>query len=144
MADIRHSILIDAPAQRVYPLISSAHGFSQCWAADAATHTSSGAVELGFFNRATLYRLDPGRMSPPLEAEWACVTGQEWSGTRLLFRLEARGAQTLLRFTHADWAADTDYFVSCTTTWGELMFRLKSAAEGKSRGPLFLAASLAY
>jgi hypothetical protein len=50
----------------------------------------------------------------------------------------------LLRFTHADWAADTDYFVSCTTTWGELMFRLKSAAEGKSRGPLFLAASLAY
>jgi len=28
--------------------------------------------------------------------------------------------------------------------WGELMFRLKSAAEGKSRGPQFLPASLAY
>jgi len=48
-----------------------------------------------------------------------------------------------VRFTHAGWESETDYFVSCTTTWGELMFRLKAAAEGKPRSPLFLPASLA-
>jgi hypothetical protein len=37
-----------------------------------------------------------------------------------------------------------DYFTSCNTTSGELIFRLKAAAEGKPRGPLFLAADLAY
>ncbi len=37
-----------------------------------------------------------------------------------------------------------DYFVSCNTTWGELMFRLNAAAEGKTPGPLFSAIGLAY
>ena len=73
-----------------------------------------------------------------------CETGAEWSGTHLVFRLEGRGGGTLVRFTHAGWQSETDYFVSCNTTWGELIFRLKSAAEGKSRGPLFLAADMAY
>ena len=50
----------------------------------------------------------------------------------------------MLRFTHAGWRAEYDYFLSCNTTWGELMFRLKSAAEGKSCGPLFRAADMAY
>jgi hypothetical protein len=62
----------------------------------------------------------------------------------LVFLLEARPSGTLLRFTHAGWQAETDYFTSCNTAWGELMFRLKAAAEGKPRGLLFLAADLAY
>jgi len=62
----------------------------------------------------------------------------------LLFELTEQDGKTLLRFTHANWQAETDYFVSCTTAWGELMFRIKAAAEGKHPGPLFLADSLAY
>jgi hypothetical protein len=41
-------------------------------------------------------------------------------------------------------AANPEAIYSCNTTWGELMFRLKSVAEGKPRGPLFLASELAY
>jgi hypothetical protein len=37
---------------------------------------------LGFFHRATLYRLAPLRMVPPQTAEWLCESSQEWSGTR--------------------------------------------------------------
>jgi hypothetical protein len=40
--------------------------------------------------------------------------------------------------------AETDDFVACTTTWGELMFRLKATAEGKSPGPLFSSTGMAY
>jgi hypothetical protein len=61
-----------------------------------------------------------------------------------VFELEPRNGKTLVRFTHAGWAAATEYFVSCNTTWGALMYRLKAAAEGKAPGPLFLANSLAY
>ncbi len=39
---------------------------------------------------------------------------------------------------------ETDYFVSCTTVWGELMFRIKSTAEGKTLGPLFARSGMAY
>lgn len=142
MADILHSIQISAPADAVYPLISTAQGLTQWWAADVIE--TGGAVELGFFNRQTTYRLRPRVNESPSHFQWACETGKEWSGTRLIFKLESAGNGTLVRFTHAGWESATDYFVSCTTVWGELMFRLKSAAEGKARGPLFLASSLAY
>lgn len=100
-------------------------------------------VELGFFNRATLYRLAPVRVNTSV-AEWQVETGQEWSGTRLIFELAPQSGNTLVRFTHADWKAETEYFISCTTVWGELMFRLKATAEGKTPGPLFTVNALAY
>src|SRR5690242_11360357 len=138
MPDIQHAIQIATRPERIYSLVSTAEGFSHWWATDI---TEAGdAVELGFFNRATVYRLRLKVNASPRNAEWICETGDEWNSTRLIFRLEARGAGTLLRFTHAGWRAETDYFTSCNTTWGELMFRLKAAAEGKPRGALFQAA----
>ncbi len=136
MPDIRHSVEIDVPAKEVYPLVSSAPGFSKWWAEDVTTRPDR-VLDLGFFNRATVYSLQLVRTSTPSEAEWSCLNGKEWRGTRLLFQLNESKGQTLLRFTHANWEADTDYFVSCNTTWGALMFRLKAAAEGKAPGPLF-------
>jgi len=142
MADIRHSIEVETSPEVIYPLVATGGGFEQWWAADV---TESGpAVELGFFHRATVYRLRLITERPPVEADWLCESGHEWSGTHLRFQLERRPKGTLVRFTHAGWQAETDYFVSCTTTWGELMFRLKAAAEGKARGPLFLAAGMGY
>lgn len=49
-----------------------------------------------------------------------------------------------LDFLHANWSDATPYFVSCNTTWGGLMFRIRSAAEGQRPGPLFARQSLAY
>ena len=137
MADIEHAIQIASAPETLYPLVATAKGFGQWWAADITEQ--AGKVELGFFNRATVYGLRLKVDDAPVEAEWICETGKEWSGTHIKFRLEGRGSGTLVRFTHSGWEAKTEYFVSCNTTWGELMFRLKAAAEGKSRGPLFLA-----
>jgi len=144
MADIKHMIQIAAAPGIVHPLVSSAQGFKRWWAEDVAEDRTGGNVELGFFNRATVYGLQPQRIEAPLTAHWLCHTGKKWSGTRLLFDLTEQKGQTLLRFTHAGWQAETDYFISCTTTWGELMFRIKAAAEGKAPGPLFTATGLAY
>jgi hypothetical protein len=142
MADTRHSIQIAAAPEAIYPLVAAAKGFGERWAADIME--SAHTVDLGFFNRATVYRLKLVADQPPVHADWVCESGDEWGGTRISFRLEARAGGTMLRFTDAGWRSETDYFLSCNTTWGELMFRLKSAAEGKSRGPLFLAGSTAY
>ena len=142
MADIRHSIQAMAKREEIYPLIATARGFAKWWATDVTE--SPGVVELGFFNRATLYRLRLESATSPAEAEWLCETGDEWSGTRITFRLEQDRAGTLIRFTHGGWANESDYFVSCNTTWGELMFRLKVVAEGKSARPLFRVADMAY
>ena len=142
MADIRHAIQISVPAASVFPLVATAHGWSRWWAADV--REANGAIEVGFFKRATLYRLKALLNESPTRSEWLVETGAEWSGTRLAFQLEAAASGTQLRFTHAGWRSETEYFVNCTTTWGELMFRIKAAAEGKPRGPLFLPDSMAY
>jgi uncharacterized protein YndB with AHSA1/START domain len=144
MPDIKHMIQIAAEPKTVHPLVATAQGFSRWWAADVTEHKATGNVELGFFNRATVYGLQPIQIAAPVKAHWLCQTGKEWSSTRLFFDLAEQKGQTLLRFAHAGWQAETDYFVSCNTTWGELMFRLKSTAEGKSPGPLFSGAGLAY
>jgi hypothetical protein len=144
MPGIKHSIQIAVAPQLVHPLVASAEGFSRWWAADVTTDKKTGNVELGFFNRATVYALHPVQMAAPRQAHWLCQSGKEWSGTRLLFDLAEQKSQTLVRFTHADWQSETDYFVACNTTWGELMFRLKAAAEGKTPGPLFSATGMAY
>ena len=144
MPDIKHSIQIAATPQVVHPLASSAEGFSRWWAADVTQDTTSGNVELGFFNRATVYGLRPVQIAAPRQAHWLCQSGKEWNGTRLLFDLTEQKGQTLVRFTHADWQTETDYFVACNTTWGELMFRLKAVAEGKTVDPLFSKSGMAY
>jgi hypothetical protein len=66
--------------------------------------------------------------------------GVGWHSHQLSARNGGNGS---LRFAHSDWSADTEYFLSCNTTWGEFMFRIKSSAEGKPQGPRFLADSLA-
>jgi uncharacterized protein YndB with AHSA1/START domain len=141
VADIRHMIRIAAAPARVYPLVATPEGLARWWAEDV--EKADGVVRLGFFKRQTVYNL---RLieSQPTRVTWRCESGDEWSGTELRFELADSAGATMLRFTHANWKADTDYYVMCTTTWGDLMFRLAAEAEGRVRGPLFKRESLAY
>ena len=102
MADIKCSISIDTPRERVFPLIASGSGFARWWATDVIEDYSTGIIEVAFFNRATVYRLKPIRSSTSWTTEWMCQTGQEWAGTRLLFELTETSGKTQLRFMHAD------------------------------------------
>ena len=142
MPDIQHSVQIAAKPEAIYLLVATADGFRKWWATDVIE--ACGAVELGFFNRASVYRLRLQTEKSPTEVEWRCETGAEWTATRIRFRLEAGETGTLLRFTHEDWQAASDYFISCNTAWGELMYRLKAVAQGKTPGPLFSTAGMAH
>ena len=145
MPDIRHSIQVAAAPDRVHSLVSSSHGFSLWWAADVTENAATKSVDLGFFNRSTIYRLQPTDfLASPRESAWLCLSGKEWVGTSLFFRIASVDHQTLLQFTHAGWQAETPYFISCNTTWGALMYRLKAIAEGKPLGPLFSADGMTY
>jgi hypothetical protein len=92
MADIQHSVQIAAKPETIYPLIVTAKGLSQWWAIDITE--PPGVVELGFFNRTSIYRLRLKVDKPSAQAEWACETGAEWTGTLIKFRLEAGDLET--------------------------------------------------
>src|SRR5215831_9965619 len=89
MAEIYHLISIDADLTSVLPLFQP-EGFTQWWAEDV--FEEDGAVHLGFFNRATVYRLSEALDVEYREAElmypvtaWRCETGAGWSNTVLVF-----------------------------------------------------------
>ena len=125
MADIRHSLVIAASPDRVRTLVSTADGLKSWWAEDVVA--AGAAVGLRFFNGTTTYRLVPQTQQDGVR--WTCETGNEWAGTDIVFRLQPRGAQTLVEFSHERWASETPYFTSCNTVWGHLMFKLKLAVE---------------
>lgn len=143
MADITHLIRIAAPAATLQALVATPAGLARWWAEDVESSDPRHA-QLGFFNRSTVYALRLERDDDTQTAVWTCESGHEWAGTRLEFVLAPTGRETTLRFTHAAWAAPTDYFHSCNTVWGELMFRLKGEAEGRALGPLFSRAAMSY
>ncbi len=143
MPDIAHHIVIEATADAIFPLVATGEGLAQWWAEDM-TQAPDGSVELGFFDRATVYRLRPQTQLTPRRATWVCETGTEWVNTRLMFELLPKGAHTGVRFTHSGWREATEFFVSCNTTWGGLLFRLRAEAEGRGDGPLFRKSSRAY
>lgn len=142
MPDLHHSISINASSEVVASLVSTADGLQQWWAEDVEAQPDGG-VSLGFFKRTTVYRLRLIERGA-LRVAWRCESGQEWQGTDLIFTLQPQKAGVLLDFVHANWSSLTPYFTSCNTSWGGLMFRLRSAAEGRHTGPLFQRDSLAY
>lgn len=70
--------------------------------------------------------------SPRKRVVWSCVGGpDEWRGTVLTWVLSREGEGTKLRFKHGKWRSTKGDFARCNSTWGALMHRLKSYAEGK-------------
>jgi hypothetical protein len=51
-----------------------------------------------------------------------CVDGiEDWVGTELSFTLDNNEGKTRVRFAHANWKNDRDFFAACSFTWGRYM-----------------------
>jgi len=62
----------------------------------------------------------------------------EWTNTRLAWTISTQDGATRLHLTHADPKGTSSSCASRNSTWGELMYRLKSYVEGKNPGPHWL------
>jgi uncharacterized protein YndB with AHSA1/START domain len=137
MAEMHHEIQIEASPQKVYDAITAQEGLRSWWTADSVAKPSVGTIaEFGFDKRTILFRMRVEELKPGKRVVWACLGDpDEWKGTRLTWDISQRGKITTLHFTHSDWRSATSFFATCNSTWGELMYRLKAYAEGKSPGP---------
>lgn len=142
MAEILHRILISAPAEKVLPLVTTAEGFRAWWTSNVDAKPEKGYVDRFRFEGASIefpFRVD--EISPTRVAS-TCIEGPkvppEWLGTRIAFDLlPGPEGRVDLRFSHSNWKSADAYYAMCNTTWGDLMFRLRDAAEGHGRGPHF-------
>jgi hypothetical protein len=96
-------------------------------------------AEFGFEKRQVVFRMTIDRLDPAQRVVMRCHGDHpEWNNTTLswdLVKSESDKRPTTLRFTHSGWRELSDYCIGCNSMWGNLMFRLKDAAEGNGRGP---------
>jgi uncharacterized protein YndB with AHSA1/START domain len=140
MADLKHIVPINAPPEKVYAAVATQAGMRSWWTADTRMEESvGGKAEFGFEKGQVVFHMTIDRLDPAQCVVMRCHGDHpEWNNTTLswdLVKSESDEGPTMLRFTHSGWREFTDYCIGCNSMWGNLMFRLKDAAEGNGRGP---------
>jgi uncharacterized protein YndB with AHSA1/START domain len=152
MPDIRHEILIGAPAAVLYTALTSQQGLSAWWTPGTeATPVVNSIARFpfgsGYFKRMKIVSLQPDNF-----VQWECIEGaEEWIGTIISFKLQAGDKETLLKlhpelsdqisqlknsnhgtvlvFHHDNWRKQTAMFAECNYTWGQFLRSLKDLCE---------------
>jgi uncharacterized protein YndB with AHSA1/START domain len=129
MPDILHRVGMQAAPAKVYEALATTDGLSRWWITGTTGDPRPGGVVRfrveggGFEMKVTAS--EPGQL-----VAWECVGGPpEWIGTRLTFRLDARGADTYVLFSHAGWREPVEFMHHCSTKWAVFLLSLKGWTE---------------
>jgi uncharacterized protein YndB with AHSA1/START domain len=130
--DIRHRVVISAPLEEVYGAVAMKEGLSEWWTRDGVRGDSSEGSRLQFFfgQPKPSAVMEVQRLSPSGGVTWSCVEGEdEWVGTKLRFDFTAKGGDTVVLFTHADWREPSEFMAHCSARWAYFLLSLKSLVE---------------
>jgi uncharacterized protein YndB with AHSA1/START domain len=133
MPDILHRVGVRGTTTDVYKALSTVDGLSHWWMLGAKGKPKAGGtirfpLEGGGFDMKVV-ESKPGKI-----VKWKCVGGpDEWIGTEITFRLQAKRDQTVILFTHAGWRKAVEFMHHCSTKWAVFLLSLKRL-DRKRRG----------
>ncbi|EZH75235.1 hypothetical protein ATO12_00220 [Aquimarina atlantica] len=130
MANIRHNLTISTPLEQVYDAITSENGLRGWWTNEATAKPEVGHINHFRFGDDYFNKMKILKLNSPNEVRWECVDGdREWIGTHLSFELEEKEGNTFLKFSHLNWAEETEFYGFCNHHWGRFLDSLKSLCE---------------
>jgi len=130
MANIRHNLIINASAKKVYDAITSEQGLKGWWTNDVTAKPEEGYINHFKFSDEYFNKMKILTLNAPFEVQWECVDGdKEWVGTNLSFELNEKEEITTLRFSHLNWQNESEFFGFCSHHWGRYLDSLKSFCE---------------
>ena len=136
MAAIKHYLIIKTSPVKVYEAITTKSGIS-CWWTNQ-TEIGNKVSDINVFNFGEKYHneMKIKDLQPNKRVVWECIEGdKEWIGTSIIFELEEKNGNTILRFTHGNWREETDFFASCNYNWGYYMKSLANYCENGEGTP---------
>jgi len=109
MADIKHYLVIDTPASKVYEAITSQKGLAGWWTLETTAHlVVRGFKEFKFGDR-FYNKMKNIELTPNKKVEWECVQAEpDCIGAHIVFNLEEKDDKTTLRFAHQGWREAND------------------------------------
>jgi uncharacterized protein YndB with AHSA1/START domain len=137
MADIRHRVGIEAPADRVYEKLATREGLEEWWTRTVAGDDClGGRLQFLFGGEKPGAVMEVVDLQPSRRVGWRCVAGpDEWVGTQLSFDLHESDGETVVLFTHAGWREPVEFMHHCSTKWAQFVISLKSLLERGSGIP---------
>lgn len=126
MATLFHQIEIDAPANRIWELLTTRTGLQSWW---SGTVSIAGGDSWRFSSEElespiTLRVIEE---EPDRRLEWLCVKGDpDWENTLLLWQLTRAEPGFLVRFEHHDWRLSNEELAAENTRWGERLVKLRA------------------
>ena len=151
MPNIRHALIIGAPAEKVYNAITSQEGLSAWWTPDTMAKAEVDSIARFAFGATYFKEMRITELKPYGFVKWTCLAGaDEWIGTTLSFKLEGGDKKTLLNahpeagdqiqqnsnnnvtsliLHHDDWKDYTPMYAECSYTWGQFLRSLKLFCE---------------
>jgi len=152
MPNIRHEVLIGAPADVVFDAITTQKGLSGWWTPDVDAKPEAGSVAHFAFGPDYFKKMQIVELSARERVGWKCLAGEsEWVGTSISFELRPgeigaildsrpevedqvhqhniSSECTLLMLSHDGWKDHTLMFAECSYTWAQFLSRpLKNPA----------------
>ncbi|MBL4818826.1 MAG: SRPBCC domain-containing protein [Deltaproteobacteria bacterium] len=115
VADIFHDFPIKVPLIRVFQAVSTPLGLDCWWTKRSIGKPAEGAEYDLWFGSQYYWLAKVTRYLPNTKFELEILRAdKDWSGTRVGFRLEARGDTTWVHFYHSGWSsANEHYKISC-------------------------------
>ena len=131
MAAIKHLLLIKSPAEKIYSAITTKKGITNWWTEQTEIGNNVGETNIFDFGERYHNEMKIINLVPDKLVEWECIAGdQEWIRTKFIFEIEETDDDSsVLKFAHAGWRKETDFFASCNYQWGYYMTSLKLYCE---------------
>ena len=97
MPNIRHELLIGAPAETIYSAITSQEGLSAWWTPDTIAKPERDSIARFAFGPNYFKEMKITDIEPSKQVKWMCVSGaDEWVGTVISFKLQPGDRESLL------------------------------------------------
>lgn len=136
MPDIFHDFSINAPAERVFSAITTPEDLDQWWTKMAAGKCELGQAYQLWFGPEFDWRGKVTRCAPNQEFEWEITRADEdWTGTKVGFRLEEQAGSTKVSFYHTGWPEENHHFRRSNYCWAMYLRVLKRYVELGERVP---------
>jgi uncharacterized protein YndB with AHSA1/START domain len=137
--DYRRELELGAPRERVFDALSTLAGVRGWWTALVSGNAElEGVLRLRFRGMAEHIDLRVTALQRPSDLEWTVLEHsalEEWEGTRIQFRLSARGENAcMLAFRHVGLSPALICYEDCEAGWDRFLDSLALLVEcGKGK-----------
>jgi uncharacterized protein YndB with AHSA1/START domain len=136
MTAIKHLLVIKSSPEKIYSAITTNEGTAKWWTEQSEIGNKVGDINIFDFGDRYHNEMIILNLIPNKKVEWECLVGdKEWIGTKLIFEIEEKDKNSVLKFTHVNWREETDFFASCNYHWGYYMRSLKQFCETGKGNP---------